>query len=495
MTTPRVGALARSASARADDVRAASRLRSAACSTSRPQQPLPPARRIHPTRASSAARPAEDEAPEVTSRRLAEEALASAVEFESLWVSDSSVRGKINGEEAAARARAASGANTPRRRRGYQPTASDIEREELAASTAASAAHPAAALFDDPDFRLAKVASLYRFLKPAVTPRDVPNGCGDGGGVARALAARPTALHDLTPRDAARLLVHLRREHGEAADLVDVVAAKDFEALLAPPPDRDDSDAAREARARARRLEAMAAAGGAMRTVTARVEARVGIDKGRLETADGAAGASSTGDGRTQGGGKWTVGGTLKGTTTRADDLKVRFWNLWGGSSECRRAVTQSPRGSVFRDPARMEAAVTRLDRYVPFIDVPMLLHRAPPLLEVDTETLVRRAAGLKLALRGGDLGAVLGLAPGLLLASAAEANAAVAEVRREVKLAREERLQPPLRQGSAQEQRAVYEATVCIVKAGGAESLLKRAERKMKKQRVVLLTERTSPH
>ena len=326
MTTPRVGALARSASARADDVRAASRLRSAACSTSRPQQPLPPARRIHPTRASSAARtagstrttcddaespplapPAEDEAPEVTSRRLAEEALASAVEFESLWVSDSSVRGKINGEEAAARARAASGANTPRRRRGYQPTASDIERDELAASTAADAAHPAAALFEDPDFRLAKVASLYRFLKPAVTPRDVPNGCGDGGGVARALAARPAALHDLTPRDAARLLVHLRQKHGDAADLVDVVAAKDFEALLAPPPDRDDSDAAREARARARRLEAMAAAGGAMRTVTARVEARVRASASpppRASTAAAARGAkpaaaSSAPDART----------------------------------------------------------------------------------------------------------------------------------------------------------------------------------------------------
>jgi len=515
MSTPRVGALARSASTRVDDVCAASRARSAACSTSRPRQPTPPARRRPPRRTqpacpSSAARtagsartthdaepppplaPAEDEAPEVASRRLAEEALASAVEFESLWVSDASVRGKINGEEAAARARAASGANTPRRRRGYQPTASDIERDELAASTAADAAHPAAALFEDPDFRLAKVASLYRFLKPAVTPRDVPNGCGDGGGVARALAARPAALHDLTPRDAARLLVHLRRKHGEAADLVDVVAAKDFEALLAPPPDRDDSDAAREARARARRLEAMAAAGGAMRTVTARVEARVGIDKSRVGIDES---TGSTGDGRTQGGGKWTVGGTLKGTTTRADDLKVRFWNLWGGSSECRRAVTESPRGSVFRDPARMEAAVTRLDRYVPFIDVPMLLHRAPPLLEVDTTTLVRRVAGLKTALRGGDLGAVLGLAPGLLLATADEANAAVAEVRREVKLAREERLQPPLRQGSAKEHRAVYEATMCIVKAGGAESLLKRAERKMKKKRVVLLTERTSPH
>ena len=89
----------------------------------------------------------------------------------------------------------------------------------------------------------------------------------------------------------------------------------------------------------------------------------------------------------------------------------------------------------------------------------------------------------------------MLGLAPQLLLATADEAHAAVAEVRREVKLAREERLQPQLREGSAQEQRAVYEATMCIVKAGGAESLLKRAERKMKKKRVVLLTERTSPH
>ena len=42
---------------------------------------------------------AEDEPPEVSSRRLAEEALMSAMEFESLWVSNSAVRGKINGEE------------------------------------------------------------------------------------------------------------------------------------------------------------------------------------------------------------------------------------------------------------------------------------------------------------------------------------------------------------------------------------------------------------
>jgi hypothetical protein len=35
----------------------------------------------------------------------------------------------------------------------------------------------------------------------------------------------------------------------------------------------------------------------------------------------------------------------------------------------------------------------------------------------------------------------------------------------------------------------------MCIVKAGGAKSLMKRAERKMKKQRVVLVTESVNPH
>jgi hypothetical protein len=89
----------------------------------------------------------------------------------------------------------------------------------------------------------------------------------------------------------------------------------------------------------------------------------------------------------------------------------------------------------------------------------------------------------------------VLGQAPGLLLASGDEIAAAVAEVRREVRLTREERLQPPIRRGSAEEQRAIYEATMCIVKAGGAKSLMKRAERKMKKQRVVLVTESVNLH
>ena len=52
-----------------------------------------------------------------------------------------------------------------------------------------------------------------------------------------------------------------------------------------------------------------------MRTVTARVEARV-IDKDRLDKNKN---KSSTGDGRTDGGGKWTVGGTLAWRTTYAD--------------------------------------------------------------------------------------------------------------------------------------------------------------------------------
>ena len=122
------------------------------------------------------------------------------------------------------------------------------------------------------------------------------NGCGDGGGVAKALAAQPAALHDLA-RDA-RGAVHLRRNTA----ISPISSRRRREGQGAP-------RAAAGPRRLGRRegppggLEAMAAAGGAMRTVTARVEA-VGIDKGELE-AKGTDGAR-----RTQGGGKWTVGGT-----------------------------------------------------------------------------------------------------------------------------------------------------------------------------------------
>ena len=62
--------------------------------------------------------------------------------------------------------------------------------------------------------------------------------------------------------------------------------------------------------------------------------------------------ASEVGDGRYDG--KFAVQGTLKGTSTRAEDLKVRFWNLWGGSKQCRRGSSdQSTHNQAGReDPA-----------------------------------------------------------------------------------------------------------------------------------------------
>jgi hypothetical protein len=223
-------------------------------------------------------------------------------------------------------------------------------------------------------------------------------------------------MGQLVPPLYGAVLVHLREKHGDAADLVGLISA-DPSLLLTPLPDRDDSDAALAERRRRRAAARVAAASSAANTVVARVGARVGA------ATDGSVKDALT-DGREDG--KWKVQGTYKGTSSRAEDLKVRFWNLWGGSSECRKAVTESPRGSVFRDPARMEAAVVRLDRYMPFVDAPMLLHRAPPLLELRSEELVRRVARMKMTLRGGDIGRLLVLAPSLLLATEDELQAAV---------------------------------------------------------------------
>ena len=390
----------------------------------------------------------------------------SAIEFDAAWLSDATVRGRITGEGAVAPP-----PKTPRRRPGYKPTASDLAREAAARDAAASAAHPSAALYDDQEFRRVKAASLYAILQPACTPRDVPPRCGDGGGVARFLAAAPAALADVDPRRAARALVRLRVDRGDDADLVSAVA-KDPAALLAPVPERDDSDEAVERRRAARRE----AASRAMRTVTARVGARV-LDPARAEK-------KPLADGREDG--KWRVGGTLKGTSDRAGDLTVRFWNLWGGSSECRRVVTESPRGSVYRDPARMEAAVVRLDRYVPFVDAPMLLHRAPKLLESDAETLVRRIARLKNTLRGGDVGQLLGLAPTLLLAEEEEMAAAVRGVAAEA---------AARRGGKRASEVAVFEDAARIVREGGAESLLARGRAARGESRVVPVTERANVH
>lgn len=400
-------------------------------------------------------------------RRRAEEALMSAIEFDAAWLTDATVRGRITGEGAVAPP-----PKTPRRRPGYTPTASDLAREAAARDAAASAAHTSATLYDDQEFRRAKAASLYAILQPACTPRDVPARGGDGGGVARFLAAAPAALADVDPRRAARALVRLRVRLGDDADLVSAVS-KDPASLLAPIPERDDSDEAVERRRAARRE----AASRAMRTVTARVGARV-LDPDRAEK------ETPLADGREDG--RWRVGGTLKGTSDRAGDLTVRFWNLWGGSSECRRVVTESPRGSVYRDPARMEAAVVRLDRYVPFVDAPMLLHRAPKLLESDAETLVRRIARLKNTLRGGDVGQLLGLAPTLLLAEEEEVAVAVRGVAAEA---------AARRGGKRASDVAVFEEVSRIVREGGAESLLARGRAAKGESRVVPVTERANVH
>mmetsp|Transcript_1889 Transcript_1889/g.6734 ORF Transcript_1889/g.6734 Transcript_1889/m.6734 type:complete len:297 (-) Transcript_1889:190-1080(-) len=39
----------------------------------------------------------------------------------------------------------------------------------------------------------------------------------------------------------------------------------------------------------------------------------------------------------------YAVGGTYKGTATRAQDVAARFWNLWGGNAECRKVIVGKP--------------------------------------------------------------------------------------------------------------------------------------------------------
>ena len=137
--------------------------------------------------------------------------------------------------------------------------------------------------------------------------------------------------------------------------------------------------------------------------------------------------SSSSSDGRySDAGGKWAVQGTLKGTSTRAEDLKVRFWNLWGGSKRCREVMTKSDRRSVYRTPERLELAVLRLDVFAPFLDAPLLLHGAPELLAFDTDEIVRRLVKMKEVFPSGDVGFVCTGTPELLLIEPASLKRAV---------------------------------------------------------------------
>jgi len=425
--------------------------------------------------------------------RVAREAEMASLEFEKIWTSDAAVRGIITGERAANaeanRPPVGPSARVPRRRTGYQPSASDLARDAAEKASAASEAHPSAAAFADPAFREARAKALYPILAAAFVPRDGTNArfapythehtiraALQNGSVTHAkcfaetMAKIPVALADSGPADAARVLVDLREAHGDAADLVAMLIANP-ELIAARPKPRDDPALAAK---RAERREKRAAAAAAARAATARVGARVldGSKKKNVVAADG------------REDGAWRVGGTLKGTSTRADDLCVRFWNLWGGSSECRKVVTASARGSVYRDPARVESKVTRLDKFLPFVDAPMLLHRAPRLLELDTVALVRAIVRMKRILPGGDIGRVLELAPELLLAGDEAFAGAVAGVAAEL---------AEKRNGKTASRRDVYQAAAKLVRDGGAASLLARGE--TQKAVVVPVTEKANVH
>lgn len=183
-------------------------------------------------------------------------------------------------------------------------------------------------------------------------------------------------------------------------------------------------------RARGRASEANVALAEALRTNAVRYLGDEDADEGEGRDAGAASDAvarasralrravtssssSEVGDGRYDG--KFAVQGTLKGTSTRAEDLKVRFWNLWGGSKQCRDVMVKSARDSVYRNPERLERAVLNLDRVAPFVDSPLLLHRAPELLAMETEEIVRRLVKMKDVIPR-DVGFVATQTPALLL-------------------------------------------------------------------------------
>ena len=435
---------------------------------------------------------AEDESDEVSSAsaaalvktRVAREAEMASLLFEQMWTTDASVRGIITGETTSDPAEA-NRARVPRRRPGYQPTASDLKREAAEKASVSSRAHPSAAAFELQTFRETNAKRLYPILAAALVPRNgdfapytyahtMKHGLLNGSETharwfAEVLAKIPSVLADASPKDVARVLVDLRESKGDAADLVELVLANP-ELLTALPPPRDDPFVAAK---RAERREKRAAAALAARTATARIGARVLESDKKKKNADG------------REDGAWRVGGTLKGTSTRADDLCVRFWNLWGGSSECRKVVTASARGSVYRDPARMESKVVRLDKFLPFVDAPMLLHRAPSLLELETVDLVRAIVRMKHVMPGGDIGRVLELAPELLLAKEEAFANAVAGVAAEVSIKK--------RNGAGASHRETYDAAAKLVRDGGAASLLARGE--THRAGVVPVTEKANVH
>ena len=411
--------------------------------------------------------------PDDAGTRLAFEAMMTAKSFNEVWSKDATCRSIITGESTVQETQ---GQRVPRRR--GPPSASDIARE--AEMLKSKQTHPNAEAYRSRKFRREAIRQLYAIIVPSLVPRDqfigysgLLTSCVYSAPhvscVTAALKIIPQVLSDVSPANAARRLIALKNDNDDSFDVVEAVTKNPKLLLKTPKPRGDDPEDLT-----AQRLERSAKdAASATKAATAKLIARVLGDEGakpeKKQTVDS----------------KYKVGGTLKGTSTRAGDLCVRFWNLWGGSSQCRKAVTESPRGSVYRDPSQIESKVLCLDSYCPFIDAPMLLHRAPVLLEMDTTRLVREIVKMKTILPGGDVGRLLELAPGLLLAvGTGELEQAVTGVHRE------------LGSGGKKEKatdKAVFQEAKRLVQSGGAASLLARG--KVTGGTVVAVTEKTNVH
>jgi len=200
---------------------------------------------------------------------------------------------------------------------------------------------------------------------------------------------------------------------------------------------RDDAWDAETTLATALRADARRALEGDIHERQASTEASIGVKRANdvrasvRQTTKGT-NAEYERDGRVEGDAKYAVQGTNKGTSTRRQDVVARFWNLWGGSAKCRRAMVASANGSVYRTPERLEEAVIRLDKAAPFVDAPFLLHREPELLMMETGEIVRRLALLRRVFPRGDLGHACAGTPALLLAEPTALERAVNAVKRD---------------------------------------------------------------
>ena len=107
------------------------------------------------------------------------------------------------------------------------------------------------------------------------------------------------------------------------------------------------------------------------------------------------AGSASARDGRMDG--KWLVARDDEGDVDARGGFEGSVLEPVGGVEGVPDGDDEErARNSAYRNPERLERAVLNLDRVAPFVDSPMLLHRAPELLEYPTEEIVRRLVRMK---------------------------------------------------------------------------------------------------